>query len=315
MTHTTTITSLNTLEGHDTMEPSHTPEPRRVKSIVTAHRQTEGGGFIVRRPFPSQDLDLLDPFLLLDEMGPVTYAPGKAVGAPDHPHRGFETVTYLLEGEMKHKDSAGHQGVLRPGDVQWMTAGSGVVHSEMPSQKMLDNGGPMHGFQIWVNLPARLKMTRPRYQEVAQHQIPTATSPDGLAKVRVIAGKALGAEAIIDTHTPMVYHDWTIQPGGHVSIDISPDHNVGVYVFSGKVLVGSESQEVEDGQLAVLTTGSTIQLAVSTEQQTGARFLVLGGIPHGEPVARQGPFVMNTKEELQQAFADYQGGRMGRIQT
>ncbi len=302
-------------EGNSDMEHTTSSNQRQVKNIVTAHRQTEGGGFIVRRPLPSQDLELLDPFLLLDEMGPVSYAPGKAVGAPDHPHRGFETVTYLLEGEMQHKDSAGHQGVLKPGDVQWMTAGSGVVHSEMPSPELLDKGGAMHGFQIWVNLPARLKMTKPRYQEVSKDQIPTASSPDGLVQVKVVAGKALGVEAIIDTHTPILYHDWTIQPGGQVSTDITPDHNVGVYVFSGTLEVGTDRQEVEDGQLAVLTEGSTIQFAVSPNEPTAGRFLVLGGIPQNEPVARYGPFVMNTKEELQQAFADYQGGRIGQIKV
>lgn len=310
MTQAATMPPRHIPKGHETMETS---TPRQVKTIVTAHQQTEGGGFIVRRPLPSYDLQSLDPFLLIDEMGPVNYAPGKAVGAPDHPHRGFETVTYLLEGEVQHKDSAGHQGVLKPGDVQWMTAGSGVVHSEMPSQELLDKGGMMHGFQIWVNLPARLKMTRPRYQEVTKHQIPIEKSEDGLAHVRVIAGKALGVEAIIDTHTPIVYQDWTIQPGGQVSTEIRPDHNVGIYVFSGNLLVGSEEKEVEDGQLAVLTAGSTIQFAVAPNEQTAARFLVLGGIPHGEPVVSAGPFVMNTKEELQQAFADYQSGRMGQI--
>jgi len=313
MTEIPTDTLIQTQKRDNTMNHTQTSMPRKVKNIVTAHRQSEGGGFIVRRPIPSQDLDLLDPFLLLDEMGPVNYAPGKAIGAPDHPHRGFETVTYLLEGEMQHKDSVGHQGVLKPGDVQWMTAGSGVVHSEMPSPKMLDKGGPMHGFQIWVNLPSRLKMTKPRYQEVAQNQIQMATSADGLAQVKVIAGKALGVEAIIDTHTPIVYHDWTIQPGGQVSTEISPDHHVGVYVFSGTIVVGTDGQEVEDGQLAILTEGSTIQLSVSPKEHTAARFLILGGIPHNEPVARYGPFVMNTKEELQQAFADYQVGRMGQI--
>ena len=287
--------------------------PRGIQRIITAHRQTEGGGFVVRRPLPSQELDHLDPFLLIDEMGPVNYAPGKAVGAPDHPHRGFETVTYLLQGEMEHKDSAGHQGILKPGDVQWMTAGSGVVHSEMPSPAMLDQGGPMHGFQIWVNLPARLKMTTPRYQEVTQANIPTATSPDGLAHVRVIAGRALGAEAIINTHTPIVYHDWTIQPGGEASIDISSEYNVGVYVFSGKLLIGKDGQEIEDGQFAVLSTGTTLHLSVDSQEPTAARCLVLGGIPQREPIARYGPFVMNTKEELQQAFADYRSGQMGKI--
>jgi len=295
------------------MEQVTGAELRRINKVVTPHRQTEGGGFIVRRPLPSADLTLLDPFLLLDEMGPVQYAPGQAVGAPDHPHRGFETVTYMLQGEMEHKDSAGHQGVLKSGDVQWMTAGSGVIHSEMPSQQMLDQGGPMHGFQIWVNLPSRLKMTQPRYQEVAQMDIPTASSTDKLAQAKIIAGKALGVEAIIDTHTPIVYHDWTIQPGGHVAIEISPAHNVGVYVFSGRVQVGPERQEITDGQLGVLTTGSPVQLSVSPQEPHPARFLVLGGIPHNEPVARYGPFVMNTKEELEQAFGDYQNGRMGHI--
>lgn len=315
MTQPVTIKQTDIREGNATMEQPKSSHPRQVKSIVTAHRQTEGGGFIVRRPLPSHDLEGLDPFLLIDEMGPVTYGPGQAVGAPDHPHRGFETITYLLEGEVHHKDSAGNQGVLKPGDVQWMTAGAGVVHSEMPSQELLDKGGPMHGFQIWVNLPARLKMTQPRYQEIARAHIPTASSEDGLAQVKVVAGKALGVEAIIDTHTPIVYQDWTVQSGGQVSTEIGLDHNVGVYVFSGNLLVGSDQEEVQDGQLAVLTDGTSIQFSVSPSEPAAARFLVLGGIPHKEPVAQSGPFVMNTREELQQAFADYHGGRMGQIQT
>src|SRR5216117_1203346 len=159
---------------------------RETTRIVTAHRQREGGGFVVRRPLPTDGLELADPFLLLDEMGPVEYGPGEAIGAPDHPHRGFETVTYMLEGEFEHEDSAGHRGVIRPGDVQWMTAGAGIVHSEMPSRRIRDEGGRIHGFQIWVNLPAKLKMTRPRYQEVAAGRIPEAKSADGRARVRVI---------------------------------------------------------------------------------------------------------------------------------
>src|SRR4029077_5528483 len=186
---------------------------REVEKVVTAHKQREGGGFIVRRPFPGLGITAVDPFLLLDEMGPVEYAPGQAVGAPDHPHRGFETVTYVLAGEMEHEDSAGHRGSLRAGDVQWMTAGGGIIHSEEPSRAMRERGGRMHGFQIWVNLPARLKMTRPRYQEIAAAQIPVAETPDGKAKVRVIAGEALGARAVIDTHTPIVYQDWSVAEG------------------------------------------------------------------------------------------------------
>jgi quercetin 2,3-dioxygenase len=176
-------------------------EPREVTKIVTAHRQREGGGFIVRRPFPSAGFRHADPFLLLDEMGPVEYRPGEAIGAPDHPHRGFETVTYVLEGEIEHEDSAGHRGRLGAGDVQWMTAGRGIVHSEMPSRAMRQRGGRMHGFQIWVNLPARDKLTDPRYQEIPRATIPEAATPDGCAVVHVIAGEALGAKAVIDAHS------------------------------------------------------------------------------------------------------------------
>src|ERR1700687_4695803 len=181
---------------------------REVENIVTAHRQLEGGGFVVRRPFPGERIDAVDPFLLIDEMGPVEYGPGEAIGAPDHPHRGFETVTYVLDGEMEQEDSAGHRGRLGPGDVQWMTAGAGIVHSEEPSARIREKGGRVHGFQIWVNLPARDKMMRPRYQEVPSNQIPPAETADGKARVRVIAGEALGARAVIDTRIPIVYQDW-----------------------------------------------------------------------------------------------------------
>src|SRR3979411_962971 len=174
---------------------SSTPTVREPTRIVTAHRQREGAGFIVRRPFPTQGMDLADPFLLLDEMGPAEYGPGEAVGAPDHPHRGFETITYMLEGEFEHEDSAGHRGVLRPGDVQWMTAGAGIIHSEMPSRRIREEGGRVHGFQIWVNLPRKVRLTRPRDQEVPSSRIPQATSKDGHATVRVIAGEALGVGA------------------------------------------------------------------------------------------------------------------------
>ena len=291
---------------------------RHVAQIVTAHHQREGGGFIVRRPVPTRNLPLMDPFLLVDELGPVTYAPGEALGAPDHPHRGFETVTYLLEGEMEHKDSAGHAGRLRPGDVQWMTAGSGVVHSEMPTQRLLNEGGAMHGFQIWVNLPAALKMSAPRYQEIPRDNIPRGSSEDGLAHVAVIAGRALGVEAVIDTHTPIQYQDWTLKPGADVVTVVDPEHNVGIYVFSGRINAGFDLQRIdlqriEEGQFAVLREGSAVRLTVSSKEATEARLLLLAGLPINEPVARYGPFVMNTEQELQQAVRDYQSGRMGRI--
>lgn len=287
---------------------------RSVKNTVVAHRQTEGGGFIVRRPVPtagSHGADV-DPFLLVDEMGPVDYRPGEAVGAPDHPHRGFETVSYILEGELEHEDSAGNRGFLRAGDVQWMTAGAGIIHAEMPSRRVIDQGGRVHGFQIWVNLPARLKMTRPRYQEVAAAKIPRATSADGLAQVRVIAGEALGARAVIDTHTPVVYQDWSLAPGADVTLPLAADHTVLVYVFQGGILVGDDGADasVADGQLAVLGSGDAVRLRGGA---AGGRLLLLAGVPLREPVVAYGPFVMNTKEEILEAHRDYHSGRMGEI--
>jgi redox-sensitive bicupin YhaK (pirin superfamily) len=283
---------------------------REVTKVTTAHRQSEGGGFIVRRPFPGAELDSVDPFLLLDEMGPVDYAPGEAVGAPDHPHRGFETVTYVLEGEMEHEDSAGHRGKLGPGDVQWMTAGAGVIHSEMPSRRIREEGGRVHGFQIWVNLPKQHKMTRPRYQEYASRELPVAKSADGKATVRVIAGEALGARAVIETRTPIVLQDWTLQPGADVRVEVPRDLHAFVYVFEGSARVGAAGSEVREGQMAVLGPGTTVRLAGANGP---GRLLLLAGAPIREPVARYGPFVMNTRDELIQAVDDFQSGKMGEI--
>ncbi len=283
---------------------------RPVQHVIQSHRQSEGGGFIVRRPLPTVGLEQLDPFLLIDELGPIDYAPGQAVGAPDHPHRGFETVSYILEGETEHADSAGHRGSLGAGDVQWMTAGAGIVHAEMPSKRMQAQGGRVHGFQIWVNLPARLKMTAPRYQDVPSARIPQATSPDGKAHVRVIAGEALGVSALIDTHTPITYQDWQLQPDGEATVHIPDGQTALVYVFAGSLRVGTAGALVQDGQLAILGAGDTVQLRGG---DTGGRALLLAGQPHNEPMFRYGPFVMNTQQEIVQAFRDYQTGKMGQI--
>jgi redox-sensitive bicupin YhaK (pirin superfamily) len=287
---------------------------REVTKVVAAHKQREGGGFIVRRPIPSLGLELVDPFLLIDEMGPADYGPGEAVGAPDHPHRGFETVTYMLEGEFEHEDSAGHRGAIRAGDVQWMTAGAGIIHAEMPSARIREQGGRVHGFQIWVNLPARLKMTRPRYQEVPGNRIPQAATPDGAARVRVIAGEALGARAVIDTHTPIVYQDWSLQPGADVTVPLPRDHQALVFVFEGAVRVGDgasgEGQVVEDGRMALLGAGDAVRFRGAGKP---GRLLLLAGVPLNEPVARYGPFVMNSEAEIMQAARDFQSGRMGEI--
>lgn len=282
---------------------------RPVVQVVRSRRQLEGGGFVVRRPFPGRELAQADPFLMLDEMGPADYKPGEARGAPDHPHRGFETVTYLLDGEFEHEDSAGHRGLLRPGDVQWMTAGHGVIHSEMPSQTIRERGGRVHGFQLWVNLPARDKLIRPRYQEIPRERIPRATSPDGLATVRVIAGEALGAAAVIETRTPIAYHHWTLQPGADVTVPLPGEFSAQVYVFSGTGRV--DGTEVGDGQLAVLGTGDAVRLQASGESPV--ELLLLAGAPLREPVVAYGPFVMNTREQIVQAIDDYNSGKMGAI--
>jgi hypothetical protein len=287
---------------------------RKVERVITAHRQLEGGGFVVRRPFPTGGLDLVDPFLLLDEMGPANYGPGEAKGAPDHPHRGFETVTYMLDGEFEHEDSAGNKGAIAAGDVQWMTAGSGVVHSEMPSQEIRARGGRLHGFQVWVNLPAVDKMMAPRYQEVPAARIPRGATPDGLARVRVIAGEALGVKAVIDTRTPIVYQDWSLEPGAAVEQPLAEHHHAFVYVFEGRADVGSEGHSLDEGQLGLLGPGDRVRLAVSAGAASGARLLLLAGQPLREPVARYGPFVMNTEAEIRQALNDYRSGRFAEIQ-
>lgn len=281
---------------------------RQVKNIVTAHRQREGGGFVVRRPVPTLGLELVDPFLLIDELGPVTYGPGEAIGAPDHPHRGFETVSYILEGAVEHEDSAGHRGVINAGDVQWMTAGGGIVHSEMPPRELLENGGRVHGFQIWVNLPRRLKLTQPRYQDVPAAKIPTAQTADGLARAKIIAGSALGVNAVIETHTPIGFQDWTLEPGADVTIEIGAEQQVLAYIFGGAIEI--EGREIRDGQMAIFGEGDAVRLRGSAQ---AGRLLLLAGVPHREPVARYGPFVMSTERELIEAFHDYQSGRMGEI--
>lgn len=235
------------------------------------------------------------------------------MGAPDHPHRGFETVTYVLSGEMEHEDSAGHRGTLGPGDVQWMTAGAGVVHAEMPSARFRQRGGRLHGLQIWVNLRAREKMIAPRYQELSAGQIPAAESADHLAHVRVVAGEALGARATIDTHTPVVYLDWTLQLGAHIEQPTPVADQVIAYVFEGRVELGPDQQLVSEGQLAIFDQGETVMLQVPASADRPARLLLLAGAPLDEPVARSGPFVMNTRAEIDAAVRDYRAGRLGEI--
>jgi redox-sensitive bicupin YhaK (pirin superfamily) len=289
-----------------------TPAPRHVARVVTAHQQLEGAGFLVRRPVPAPGLEQVDPFLMLDEVGPVTYAPGEAIGAPDHPHRGFETVSYILSGEKLHEDSTGKSQLIGAGDVQWMTAGAGIVHSELPGPDFKESGGLAHGFQIWVNLPSTRKFAEPGYQYLPAAKIPKAISPDGLIQVTVVAGKAFGIAAAIGTHTPIWLQDWRVQPSAEAEIDIDPSFNAAAYVFDGKVCFGPNKAPVENGQMALFSPGERLRVSGSPGED-GGRFVLLAGKPIAEPVARHGPFVMNTQDELLAAFEDFQSGHMGII--
>jgi redox-sensitive bicupin YhaK (pirin superfamily) len=287
---------------------------RTVAGIVNSIETLEGGGFRVQRPFPTPAFSEFDPFLLLDEMGPMELGPGEAKGAPDHPHRGFETVTYMLSGEMEHKDSRGHAGQLRPGDVQWMTAGAGVVHSEMPSAEFERTGGRMHGFQLWVNLPKRDKMMKPRYQEIPSTEIPKATSSDGLVTVSVIAGEALGQNAVIETRTPIIYLHFQIKPGGSIVQHVPRAYNGFAYVIEGEGTFGAENERAADGQAVLFAPdGDEVRIENPADAKTTLEVLLIAGLPLNEPIARYGPFVMNTREEIYQAIEDYRQGKMGLI--
>jgi redox-sensitive bicupin YhaK (pirin superfamily) len=276
---------------------------RTLRMTAPTHTVLEGGGFPVRRP--SAMGTLMSPFLLLDEMGPVHWDPGQAIGAPAHPHRGFETVTYMLQGAMKHEDSAGNKGDLNPGDVQWMTAGRGIIHSELPQDDFLEQGGVTHGFQIWVNLPSKDKMMNPRYQDIPSEQIPKVTSEDGKVWANVIAGSTLGVQAVIDTVIPITYIHMKIQQDGSHRQVIEKGLNGMIYVFGGTVHI--DGKPVQDGQLGILTDGDEV---VFEAREEDAEFLILAGPELNEPIARYGPFVMNTSEEIQQALQDYQNGTL-----
>ncbi|MDI7228669.1 pirin family protein [Leptospira santarosai] len=291
---------------------------KKVKTIRSSLRTVEGGGFPVRRPFPVRDLIQLDPFLLLDEMGPVEYKPGKAIGAPEHPHRGFETVTYLLTGEMEHRDSWGNYGKLKSGDVQWMTAGSGLVHSELPSNDFQKNGGRMHGFQLWVNLPSSQKMSRPRYQDTPSERIPEIETSDGKTKIRVIAGEVFGTKAVIETKIPILYYHFRMIPGADVTVPVPESYNVFVFPFSGDGTLYTEegNTSLKEGEMVWFERGQgDVRFSLREDSPSDWQFLLIGGEPVDEPVARYGPFVMNTQEEISQAFYDFHAGKMGAIHS
>jgi quercetin 2,3-dioxygenase len=283
---------------------------RAVSKVFTAPRASDGDGVELRRAFPGGGLTELDPFLLLDQMGPTEFAAGEARGFPAHPHRGFETVTYLLSGEMQHRDSWGNHGTLRPGDVQWMTAGSGLVHSEMPGETLVRDGGKLHGFQLWINLPRRDKMIKPRYQDTTSERIPVARSEDGKTSVKVIAGESLGVKGVIDTRIPILYLHATLAPGAEFTQSVPKTENALALVIEGEgAFAGTKAAK---HQVALFDrAGETVR--VNNTGETPLSFLLIAGEPIGEPVARYGPFVMNSREEIVQAAEDFQSGRMGQL--
>jgi redox-sensitive bicupin YhaK (pirin superfamily) len=291
---------------------------RPVRSVTTAPTGYEGEGFPVRRAFAGVALADLDPFIHMDQMGEVDYAPGEPKGTSWHPHRGFETVTYMIDGTMEHQDSNGGGGVITNGDTQWMTAGGGILHIERPPEALVRSGGLFHGLQLWVNLPAKDKMAQPRYQDIRGTSVALLASPDGGALVRLIAGDLGGHRGPGSTHTPITIVHATVQPGAEVDLPWEPGYNGLVYVLSGAGALGAERRPVRSGQLAVLGAGGTIRVAGDRRQDANTPALdvyVIGGRPIREPVAHYGPFVMNTKAQLIKAFEDYQSGRLGSVPT
>lgn len=293
-------------------------EPTRV---VTAVRTLEGEGFEVRRPFPGRvSLREADPFLLLDHMGSHENLldPYEARGAPDHPHRGFETVTYVLDGEIEHRDSTGSGGVIGGGETQWMTAGGGIVHSEMPTNRLFVSGGLMHGVQLWVNLPRSDKLVTPRYQDLAADRLTLLSSHDGASLLRLVAGELDGVSGPGSTHSPILYLHASVAPGADLRLPWPAGFNALVYALAGagEVGTGTDRPGLREGRLALLGEGDTVVVRADPDQPPGVgalELLLLGGRPIHEPIFHYGPFVMNTRAEIREAIEDFQAGRMGAI--
>ena len=293
-------------------------EDRAPVTVTTAPVGYEGEGFPVHRAFAGVDARQLDPFIHMDQMGEVEYQPGEPKGTPWHPHRGFETVTYMIDGVMDHQDTHGGGGSITDGDTQWMTAGSGLLHIETPPEWLVVRGGLFHGLQLWVNLPKASKWLPPHYQDIRGGDVGLASTPDAGALLRVIAGEVDGVKGPGSTHTPMSMVHATVLPGAEMTVPWRTDFNALVYVMGGTGYVGRERRPLRAGQLAVLGHGETITVGAAAQQagkDPAMEVVLLGGLPIREPIAWAGPFVMNTKAEVAQAFADFQKGRLGTIPT
>ncbi|KAI9349152.1 pirin domain-containing protein [Obelidium mucronatum] len=316
---------------------------RPVQSIIKSGTFTEGGGFQVKRPFPTREMMQFDPFLMLDHLGPKYYGPYEFPGAPTHPHRGFETVSYIISGESVHHDSGGHTGIMKPGWVQWMTAGSGVLHSEGPTEESAKSGGIVEGYQIWVNLSKEKKMKTPKYQDYSPEKIPklTVSYPGRTATVwvNVIAGSAHGTESVITTESPIALLHYVLKPGAKVVWTVPSEFrenwNTGIYVSAGTGLFGESVQDglesannakkgiAGDFVIYSKTSGasllegqeSAIVFSNADDASEELSVIVMAGVPLDQPIARRGPFVMNTEEEIMQCFKDYSAGKFGKIKA
>ena len=299
-------------------EPPTSAVSRPVKRLATAPSLLEGEGFPVRRPWPSQEIGFrqADPFLLLDHMGAVEYAPGEAKGAPWHPHRGFETVTYIMDGAFEHHDSQGGGGYISNGDTQWMTAGAGILHDEMPPERLVQTGGLFHGIQLWVNLPQRLKWTPPRYQSIESSKVTMAASERGDTLLRIIAGDLGECHGPGATWTPITLVHASLEPNAQLLIPWPEKFNALAYVLAGSGTTGDSGVLIREGQGVEFGLGSALAFRASAHPESPTHrleLLILGGEPIREPITSYGPFVMNTHADIVQAFEDYQAGRMGTV--
>ena len=291
--------------------PAAGARERAVKSVTVGPKGFEGEGFPVRRAFAGADPRDLDPFIHMDQMGEVDYAPYEPRGTDWHPHRGFETVTYIIDGAFQHQDSHGGGGMIENGATQWMTAGGGILHIETPPQELVVSGGLFHGLQLWVNLPAKDKMISPNYQNLEGELVTLLSSPDGGALVRLIAGDLDGHTGPGSTHTPITVAHATVQPRAQLSLPWRADFNALAYVLSGTGSAGTEAAPIAEGSLVVFGPGDSFTL--TADDSAPLELYLLGGRPIGEPVAHYGPFVMNTRAELQQAVDDYRAGKLGSV--
>ncbi len=310
-----TVDDLLVLPRVERPDPAVSLE-RPIRSVTVAPRGFEGEGFPVRRAFAGVAQKDLDPFVHMDQMGEVDYGPGEPKGTPWHPHRGFETATYMIDGAFRHQDSTGGGGLISDGDTQWMTAGAGILHIEAPPEELVVSGGLFHGVQLWVNLPAASKWTSPRYQDIGRARVALLASHDGGALLRLVAGRLGAHDGPGVTHTPITFVHATIQPGARLELPWPREHNALVYVLSGSGSVTSTGQPISAGRLAVLGAGDHIVVTADAGQDVSTpalEILLLGGAPIGEPVAWHGPFVMSTEAELREAFEDFRSGRLGQV--